>query len=111
MLIIPIDTSVSANISKSVNVGEMVCKLELLWNERGQNWFFNCTTSAGARCGIVLVENYPLLGSKSAVGLDGDFRVIKVNESCKTPINYENLGVDYNLVFGTEEEWEEVDGV
>lgn len=111
MIIVPIDTAQSSYITMSVNIGDAVVKFRLLWNQRDDSWYCDFKTSSGENDGIRLVPETPLLGPRNRLGVDGDFRVIKVVKTAPNDINYKNLGKDYNLVFATSAEWEEFDGL
>lgn len=111
MKIVPFTPSISSIQSFSVNLGELVCDFTLSWNVRSERWFCDFSTSSGHNLSVKLVESSSLLGIKNRTGLDGDFRVILVNSSCVEGITYDNFGTDWVLVYGTNEEWREFDGL
>lgn len=111
MKIIPFSPSISSRQVFNVNLGELVCEFRMAWNSRVNSWFCDFKTSTGANYSVRLVETSPLLGSVNRTGLAGDFRVLKFNKLCEDPITYDNLGSDWRLVFGTNDEWEKYDGV
>lgn len=111
MKIIPFSPSISSRQVFNVNLGELVCEFRMAWNSRVNSWFCDFKTSTGENNSVRLVENSPLLGTLNGTGLSGDFRVLKFNKLCEDPITYDNLGSDWRLVFGTNDEWEKYDGV
>lgn len=111
MIIIPIETSRSSYIIQSVNMGEFVCRLRLLWNLRDKSWYCDFSSTSGENVGVRLVKDTPLLGKRSRLGYDGDFRVIGTNSTRNAEISFDNLGKDFKLVFGTSDEWREFDDV
>ena len=112
MKIIPFTPSVSSKQNFSVNLGELVCDFTLSWNQRVEAWYCDFVTTTGANYSVRLVETSHLLGKVNRTGLKGDFRVIKFNRLGPDSITYDNLGTDWKLVFGTDDEWEEYgDGV
>lgn len=110
MKIIPFHPSISSKQRFNVNLGELVCDFTMIWNVRLGAWFCSFKTSAGENNSVKLVENSSLLGNVNTTGLDGDFRVLKVNKLCKVGITYDNLGSDWILVYGSSEEWKDYDG-
>lgn len=111
MKIIPFSPSISSRQVFNVNLGELVCEFRMAWNSRVNSWFCDFKTSTGENNSVRLVEISPLLGTLNGTGLAGDFRVLKFNKLCEDPITYDNLGSDWRLVFGTNDEWENYDGV
>lgn len=111
MKIIPFYPSISSRQSFSVNLGEQVCSFSIVWNLRAEAWFCDFKTSEGENFSVRLTENAPILGAVNALGLDGDFRVMKANKLAQDTITYDNLGSDWILVYGTNAEWETFDGV
>lgn len=111
MKIIPFSPTISSRQVFNVNLGELVCEFRMAWNSRVNSWFCDFKTSTGENNSVRLVENSPLLGTLNGTGLAGDFRVLKFNKLCEDPITYDNLGSDWRLVFGTNDEWEKYDGV
>lgn len=111
MKVIPFSSKLSSRQKFIVNLGELVCELSMSWNNRASAWFCDFKTSTGENNSVRLVENSPLLEGTNRTGLDGDFRVLKINAMCNDPVTYDNLGADWILVFGTRAEWETYDGV
>lgn len=109
MITIPIDTSRSSHFTLSVNIGEVICSFRFLWNERDQNWYCDFRSGNGENLGVRIVKENALLGSRSNLGADGDFRVLKANKTAGNDITYENFGSDYILVWASTSEWEEYD--
>lgn len=109
MITIPIDTSKSSHFTFSVNIGDVMCNFRFLWNERDSSWYCDFSSSNGSNLGVKLVKDNNLLGSRSRIGADGDFRVLKTNKTAYDDITYENFGSDYSLVWGSTAEWEEFD--
>lgn len=111
MITIPIDTSRSSHFTLSVNLDEIVCNFRFLWNLRDECWYCDFSSSNGQNNGVRIVRETGLLGNRSNLGADGDFRVLKVNRTAKDHITYDNFGSDYILVWATSAEWEEFDGL
>ncbi len=109
MITIPIDTTQSSHFTLAVNISDVVCNFRFLWNERDSSWYCDFSSSNGQNLGIKVVRDNGLLGSRSNIGADGDFRVLKANKTAEDKITYENFGNDYILVWGTSSEWEEFD--
>lgn len=111
MKIIPFNPSISASQTFNVNLGELVCEFRIKWNLRASAWFCDFKTSEGVNYGVRLVENSDLLSSLNALGLKGDFRVIRMKKMADPEITYDNFGDEWQLAYGTYQEWKEYDGV
>lgn len=110
MKIIPFDPSLSSYQTFSVNLGDFVCSFRLLWNLRDACWFATLTSDAGENDGVRIVPESPLLGKKSNLGYDGDFRCLKFSKKASDAIGYSDLGSSWKLVWGSPDEWESYDG-
>lgn len=112
MMLIPFDAANGPYQSFNVNLGEFVCDFRFLWNERDEHWFADFNSSLGGKnVGVRLVEESPLLGGSNALGVDGDFRVVRTMRDAAVNITFENFGDGWSLIWGGKSEWETFSGV
>jgi hypothetical protein len=113
---IPILLEQSADFVQTVELDGAVVVIRITWNVRNDTGFMEFTDGDGNTInGIKIVPNWPLLRQlKGSTSIDGDFIVVRDDNTVETEITYDNLGSGQNLYYVTQEEllvWEDYYGV
>lgn len=106
MLRIPIDTTGTAYITQTVNVGGVSLAIRLLWNGRDGAWYADFESVNGKNSGVKIVPYSNLLGSSNRVLSPGDGLVVLKDELSQAnyageSVGIEELGTAYGLYYVT----------
>lgn len=109
MKIIPFNPSLSSRQSLSVNIGEAVINFYFEWNIRDSSWYVDLSNTETEILSVKMLPNSNLLPINNKL-INGNFRVLNVKNSEYEIITYDNFGSVFQLMYGTNEEWSEIDG-
>lgn len=115
MISLPIYQKVSSDISFTVNLEKVTCRIRLMWNTKSKYWMVNTYSepeTGKVLTGIKIFPNYPFL-ERYNTSLKGQLIAMKVGKDTENYITYDNFGTGWGLFYITAsefEEWRELSG-
>jgi len=97
----------SADFTMNIDLENVNTEIRLVYNTRVESWMLRLKTANYELNGIKLIKNYPLLWRHKALFPEvlGDLIILKISDDINiNELNYDNLGVYYDLFYITQAE-------